>query len=186
MKLEQKIIGSIPLGSTSVNIFPLNFNNLNNSGGVNSPKSPHCYLKRIIETTPTLLEKSGFVVGAVKTLIPSIFSALLTMARYPMEFIKENDMVEIRGHAEKRICKRLGVPKKAVDKLVTTAFESGTKRRDISGSLRRYVDYLIKKENGAATDAIVYKGYVFLTAYDHLVTAWILPEKYKNKKASNQ
>lgn len=92
--------------------------------------------------------------------------------------------MEIFKHAEKRVSKRLGVPKKAVRKLVCEALENGTFRKDLSGSIRRYLDRLIKKEDGKATDAIVYHGFVFLIAYDHLVTVWLLPEAFKNKKAA--
>lgn len=91
----------------------------------------------------------------------------------------------IGNHARKRVSKRLGIPKASVEKLAQEAYERGKRRCDISGSLRRYTDYLVKKEGSKATDAIVYRSYVFLMAYDHLVTAWLLPEKYKNRKAAS-
>ena len=93
-------------------------------------------------------------------------------------------MLTVSQHAEKRVHKRLGVPKKSVFALIEQAEENGTRRKDVSGSLRRYLDYLVKKEGGNATDAIVWRGYVFLLRYDHLITAWLLPERYKNRKAA--
>ena len=93
-------------------------------------------------------------------------------------------MIEVHTHAAKRVSKRLGVPKSAVEKLVLEATTQGTRRSDISGSLRRYLDRLILKEDGAASDAIVYHRYVFLTRGSHLVTAWLLPPKYKGRKAA--
>lgn len=79
-------------------------------------------------------------------------------------------------HGSKRVRQRIGVNKKAVDKVSAQAFEKGIPHKDIKGSLRRYLDRLLI--NGDANLIKVYSRQVWLFKDDLLITTWPLPSKY--------
>lgn len=88
-------------------------------------------------------------------------------------------MIIVTKHAEKRIRKRLGVPRSAVDKIVELAWNIGLKHSDIKGSLKRYLDSVYFKEC-SVNNIRVYRDFLFLFSSNRLVTVFLLPGKYRN------
>ena len=82
-------------------------------------------------------------------------------------------------HADRRIRERVGVPRSAAKKLAVKAKTQGVERRDTSGSLRRYLDYLFYYNDNS--DAIyVWAEKVYIFADEALVTVLNLPTRYRN------
>lgn len=92
----------------------------------------------------------------------------------------------ITKHSVKRIRQRLGLNKKAVEKLAGEAFELGRKPGDYSGSMRKYLDWLsYHNEEARQSDLRVHSHYVFIYRNATLITAFLLPNHLKNRKAAN-
>lgn len=87
-------------------------------------------------------------------------------------------MVEITDHAMRRCRKRMGLQKKAIQKMAETAFNQGKQHKDFSGSFRRYLDGEFLKDK-TASNMRVWNGYLFIFAGETLITAWLLPGKYR-------
>jgi hypothetical protein len=84
----------------------------------------------------------------------------------------------VTSHAAKRISKRIGVPKKAVQKLAETAISDGKSHSDFSGSMKRYLDSEFFKER-SASNMRVWSGYLFIFSGEVLITVFLLPPKYR-------
>lgn len=87
----------------------------------------------------------------------------------------------ITDHADQRVRKRLGLPRKAVDKQATAALERGAAHSDFSGSFRRYLDKVFLSER-RASNMRVHAGHLYLFAGETLITCWALPPKFRNVK----
>lgn len=87
-------------------------------------------------------------------------------------------MLNVTNHALRRCRERMGVPKKAVIRMVEKAFEVGKCHSDFSGSFSRYLDSIFLKERNA-NNMRVYNGHLFIFAGDTLITAWPVPSKYR-------
>ena len=74
----------------------------------------------------------------------------------------------------------MGVPKKAVGRLAQAALAGGIRRKDTTGSLRRYLDY-VYHYNETADNIRVYAEKVWIFAGDTLITVLDLPSKYKGR-----
>lgn len=86
--------------------------------------------------------------------------------------------VIVSKHASDRVRERLGMPKKAVTRLAEQAFDKGMRRADFSGSFRRYLDATFFAER-KGNNMRVYGHHLFLFQDDTLITAWIVPPKYR-------
>lgn len=84
----------------------------------------------------------------------------------------------ITYHAEGKIRKRLGIPKKAVARMVQSALDEGVDHSVFSGSFRHYLDKTINEEH-CANNLRVYNQHLFLFHDDILITAWPLAQKYR-------
>lgn len=86
--------------------------------------------------------------------------------------------IVVTEHAEKRCRERLGLKRKAIQGVAETAFTNGKKHSDFSGSIKRYLDSEFLKRK-TANNLRVWNGYVFLFHGQTLITAFILPCKYR-------
>lgn len=87
--------------------------------------------------------------------------------------------MNVTRHAADRTHERLGIPKKATDKIAAKAFECGIRREEISGSLRRYLDHLYS-QHYTANNIRVFTYYIYIFCEDTLVTVEPLPQKYRS------
>jgi hypothetical protein len=94
-------------------------------------------------------------------------------------------MSKASNHASKRIRQRLGLPKKAVEKLVKEALEQGLRREDTTAQLRKYIDSKIIPNGGIG---IVYNQrlFIFNSTEDTLITVWTLPNTLKEIATKKQ
>ena len=88
--------------------------------------------------------------------------------------------MKITRHADKRLRKRVGVNRKAVEKLARKALTDGYTRQDFSGSLRRYLDALYYY-NESANNIRVWGEKVWIFHDFTLITVLDLPQRYKNR-----
>lgn len=89
--------------------------------------------------------------------------------------------IHVTDHADLRVRKRLGVPRKAVDRQVAKALAEGATHADFSGAMRRYLDHVFLKER-RANNIRVHAGHIYLFAGNSLITCWPLPSKLRNAK----
>lgn len=95
--------------------------------------------------------------------------------------------MKVSRHGDDRVRERLGLPRKAVEREAAKALEHGRPRTEFSGSFRRYLDALFHQGEYRAAEMRVHNQYLFLFASDHtLITAWLLPVKWRRRKAINQ
>lgn len=85
-------------------------------------------------------------------------------------------MQGITDHGEKRVRKRLSLPKSAVAKVVDEAREHGRGQAEYSGRFRRYLDRMGIEYH---TKPIVHKGNIFIFADEALVTMWPVPSQFR-------
>ena len=87
--------------------------------------------------------------------------------------------LQISRHGERRARKRVGIPKKAVDRMARTALERGIGYRESTGKLRDYIGWLYEKYDGNGNNIRVYgdKVYVFHDAI--LITVLNVPGEHR-------
>lgn len=85
----------------------------------------------------------------------------------------------VTNHADQRIRQRVGVPRSAVRRLAARAKSDGIERRETTGSLRRYLDY-IYHYNTTQPTIYVWSEKVFIFVDQALVTVLNLPTRYKS------
>ena len=86
--------------------------------------------------------------------------------------------MNVTNHASKRIKERCGLPKKAVDRNAMIALEKGLTHKDCTGSLKKYVDYLILSHKKGA-NIHLYGNHVYIFKSDILITVLQLPNSHK-------
>lgn len=83
----------------------------------------------------------------------------------------------ITNHGEHRMRKRLGLPKRTVDKEFTKALESGKYQKDFTGRFRKYLD---RKSIENKSRPIVYKHNIYwVNTNNILITVFPVPREYK-------
>ena len=87
---------------------------------------------------------------------------------------------KVTRHADKRMRKRVGVNRSAVEKIARRALADGYTRHDFQGSIRRYLDYLYHY-NEEANNIRVYAEKVWIFSDNILITVLDLPQRYKNR-----
>ncbi len=80
-------------------------------------------------------------------------------------------------HGKQRIHERAGGGKAKAERRVALALERGYEYEQTKGSLRRYLDGLIRY-NGTADRLIVHGDKVYIFCGEALVTVYDLPRKY--------
>lgn len=86
--------------------------------------------------------------------------------------------MKVTQHGERRVRERLGVPKRAVARMAEKALTDGTSHSDYSGSFKRYLDGVFL-EYKKANNMKVYSQHLFVFHDKTLITAWLLPSKYR-------
>lgn len=84
----------------------------------------------------------------------------------------------ITKHAYSRIKERIGWKKKTVDRMILRAEKEGIPRRQTSGRLRKYLDYLYHLDK-ESSKLLVWGHYIFILDRDVLVTVYQLPSNLK-------
>lgn len=88
---------------------------------------------------------------------------------------------QVTRHGEKRIRKRIGLPKKTVQRLADAALVEGSRHSDFAGSFRKYLD-AVYLEHRNANNMRVYRGNLFLFNGSTLITCWVLPNRFRHTK----
>lgn len=86
----------------------------------------------------------------------------------------------VTRHADKRMRKRIGINRSAVERMARKAMTEGYTRHDFSGSLRRYLDSLYYY-NCSANNIRVWSEKVWIFSDNTLITVLDLPQRYKNR-----
>jgi hypothetical protein len=89
----------------------------------------------------------------------------------------------VTRHAEKRLRQRVGISKKAVRRAAAKCMTEGIKRTEVDGPLRKYLDSLYWRGDGAANNIMVYGDIVYLFNEDTLITTLIVPAKHRKQIA---
>lgn len=89
--------------------------------------------------------------------------------------------MRVTRHADKRMRKRVGVNRSAVEKMARRALNDGYTRHDFQGSIRRYLDALYYHNDGEANNIRVWGEKVWIFADNTLITVLDLPQRYKNR-----
>lgn len=82
--------------------------------------------------------------------------------------------MHLTRHAYERGKQRLGLPKRALDRLAPKALQHGTSARDYVGRMRRYLDS-VYHYNERANNVRVYGEHVFVFDNDTLITVFPVP-----------
>lgn len=88
-------------------------------------------------------------------------------------------MVRVTKHADHRIRKRLGKPRKVADKLAAAAWEHGYPIKTFTGFFKKY---LLNQAREYKSVVKVHKGDIFYFRPDGtLITCWAVPTKYRKQ-----
>jgi hypothetical protein len=86
---------------------------------------------------------------------------------------------EITDHAEERVRKRVGIPRKAVKKNAEIALEKGVTHKECSGRLKKYVDYLYLSHR-RGNNIRLWGDHVYIFTTEKLITVFPIPKMYRN------
>ncbi|UTC29583.1 hypothetical protein BAMBUS_05250 [Brevundimonas phage vB_BpoS-Bambus] len=89
--------------------------------------------------------------------------------------------VQVTDHADLRVRKRLGLPRRAVERQAAAALEKGATHSQFSGKFRRYLDGIYLRER-TANNMRVHGGHLYVFVDDILITCWPLPADFRNIK----
>ncbi|HET8709597.1 MAG TPA: hypothetical protein VFL85_04960 [Candidatus Saccharimonadales bacterium] len=82
----------------------------------------------------------------------------------------------ITRHAEKRLRKRAGLPKKAIERNFATALGEGKRQVHFKGAFRKYLDFWATDYHSTP---IVHGNTIYFMKGSDFVTAWEVPQKYR-------
>jgi hypothetical protein len=88
-------------------------------------------------------------------------------------------------HGEKRVRKRIGIKKKAVNAMRDAAFNKGIKHSQATGRISRYFDRLFL-EHATANNIRLYANYVWIFAGETLITVFPIPSNLRRSALSVQ
>ena len=91
---------------------------------------------------------------------------------------EEKKMAILTNHGKKRIKERAGIPKKAAQASIERALSEGLDRKDLSGSLRRYVDWIYHQNEFDGKTIKIYGNMIYIFDRMVLITTFVLPTKY--------
>lgn len=80
-------------------------------------------------------------------------------------------MTHVTHHADQRLRRRFGVPRRTVARLAEAALAAGATRDGCDGAMRRYLDNLARE----GTEPRVLGDHVFIFYGETLVAGWPLP-----------
>ncbi len=87
--------------------------------------------------------------------------------------------IDITIHGKRRIKKRCGVNSKGAERLANIVFEQGLTHAEVTGSLKRYMDFLFLY-NGQANNVRLYGDKTYKFCDEVLVTVLNTPKKYRS------
>lgn len=93
--------------------------------------------------------------------------------------MNEISKVTVSLHAERRLRKRLGVPRRSVRRIAIDAYLNGRKREDVTGLVRRYMDRKFEDYGKNANNMRLHHNRLFMFTDQLLVTVYLLPESYR-------
>ena len=80
-------------------------------------------------------------------------------------------------HGQERVRKRIGIKKRAVDKMRDFAFGKGVSHQQATGRLNKFFTWLYFRHE-TATNIRMYSNYVWIFAGDVLVTVFPVPKEH--------
>ena len=89
--------------------------------------------------------------------------------------------IQVTEHADLRVRKRLGLPRRAVERQAAAAMEQGATHGQFTGKFRRYLDGVYLRER-SANNMRVHAGHLYIFVDDILITCWPLPPHFRNIK----
>ena len=89
------------------------------------------------------------------------------------------------NHGAKRVRKRIGIKKKAVNAMRDAAFEKGLTHAQATGTLSRYYDKLYL-EYESANNVRIYANYVWIFAGETLITVFPIPSNLRRRAIGAQ
>lgn len=95
---------------------------------------------------------------------------------------EHDDELEVRvsRHGRERAVQRLGIPRRAVERMARRAFAAGVERLQTKGDLRRYLDNKYRIEAREPQYMRVYGEHVYIFGLDGtFVTTWRLPSSLR-------
>lgn len=93
-------------------------------------------------------------------------------------------VAKVSRHGYLRSKERIGLNKRATDKIVLKALEYGISHKEVGGTLSRYFDFLYLS-HGKGNNIRIYAERVFIFDDEFLITVFNLPNEFKKlvKKA---
>jgi hypothetical protein len=88
--------------------------------------------------------------------------------------------MQVSKHAEKRIRKRLGIPRKAIAKFIDEAETRGTPLNQFKGRVKKFYD-AISIRHSAGNKTFSYRDYLFIMQDDILITVYEVPKYLQGK-----
>lgn len=88
-------------------------------------------------------------------------------------------MTIVTKHAFERCKERVGLPKRAILRMVESAYVKGKSHSDFHGSFGRYLDSIYLKERNA-NNLKIWNYNVFLFHNDVLITVFDIPSKFRS------
>lgn len=82
----------------------------------------------------------------------------------------------VTKHGYDRARQRIGVPKRAVERLAGKAMEEGLGIEDFTGAARGYL-ISQQRQSGINSEVKVYHGFVFMFCSRGLITTWPMPKE---------
>lgn len=93
--------------------------------------------------------------------------------------------LHVTDHAELRVRKRMGIPRRAVERQAAAALEKGATHGQFTGKFRRYLDGVFLAER-SANNMRVHGGVLYIFRDQTLITCWALPADFRNIKPRRQ
>ena len=89
------------------------------------------------------------------------------------------DELRVSKHGSKRARQRVGIPKRAVDRMARTAMERGIGYREATGKLRDYIGWLYERYDGNGNNIRVYGDKVYVFHDTILITVLNVPGEHR-------
>ena len=87
--------------------------------------------------------------------------------------------MQVTVHAEKRIRKRFGVKRKAVENVVCQAVRRGKKISEYRGKVKKWYDYECATFK-AGNNSVIFDGFCFVIQDEIVITAYEVPKHLRS------
>ena len=89
------------------------------------------------------------------------------------------DELRVSRHGNRRARQRVGLPKRAVDRMARKALERGIGYREATGRLKEYIGWLYEKYDGNGNNIRVYGDKVYVFHDTILITVLNVPGEHR-------